>query len=787
MVDQVLPQKFRSIALERDTNVAAGPLLNEAATETMAGNHHKAAAAYLRILQSDARHPEALTGLANALRRQGNHTGATQAFETAISRHPGLATNYFGYAELLRRTAGQEAALATCNKGLALAPGSGEGLLIRAMIFKDLGQADDAIADLRAIVAVAPAAVPVHMVLISTLERFGRASEAIDALKNAAHAAPDNISILRNLYMALHKQDRAAEALEAWEKIAALVTDDPEVHRSLGLLYQEQGKSREAFDAFHKAIEIDPKFVRGYLSLANFVAVDNQFHVASSIFKYLTMLCPGDVHMFHSLGRSLRIENKWDEANVVLAKALEIDPSFLNVYVELCIINKYSCDWSAHRKNFATMRSLSASTGAAHPPLILLSVPGISRDDHLAAARAWAKLEKASANKIAPYPMRRIEGLPRRLKIGYVSSDLHTHATSMLVVELLEKHDRSKFEVYAYSFGPDDGSPMRRRVVKAFDVFREFKGVSSAEATRQIHDDGIDILIDLKGYTQDCRTEVFVARPAPIQVNFLGYPGSMGAPFIDYIIADPVVVPLAHAASYDEKIVHLPHCYQPNDRQRAISSYPFSRRDSELPEDAFVFCSFNNPYKLTEQMFSVWMYLLRETPGSVLWLFTTTPEVVENLRREAELRGVAASRIVFTRRLSAEHHLGRMKLADLFLDTAPYNAHTTASDALWTGLPVLTYLGETFAGRVAASLLQAAGLPGLVASSIEDYAAKALYFTRHRAELSAIRHQLETTRHLTPLFDTDLYARHFDAALLRMAELSQAGEEPQSFAVPAQC
>lgn len=787
MADQVAPQKFRSIAIERDAGVAAQPLLQEAAAETVAGNYHLAAAAYLRILQIDARHPEALTGLANTLRRQGNHIGASQAFETAISRHPGVATNYFGYAELLRRTAGLDTALELCTKGLALAPDSGEGLLIRAMIFKDLGQADEAIADLRAILAAAPLAVPVHMVLVSTLERFDRVSEAIDVLKEAAKAVPDNISILKELYKLLHKQGRAAEALEAWENIAALTADDAEVHRCLGLLYQELGKSKEAFAAFNKAIEIDPKLVSAYLNLANFMAAENQFHVASSIYKYLTLICPDDAHMFHSLGRNLRIENKWTEAKVALARALEINPEFLNVYVELCIIDKYSCDWAAHRKNFATLRSLSARTGGPHPPLNLLSVPGISRDEHLAAARAWARLGKEMANKIAPYPTRRIEGLPRRLKIGYVSTDLHMHATAILVVELIEKHDRDKFEVYAYSFGPDDHSQMRRRIVNAFDVFREFKGVSSAEVTRQIHADEIDILIDLKGYTQDCRTEVFVSRPAPIQVNFLGYPGSMGARFIDYIVADPVVAPFEHAASYDEKIVHLPHCYQPNDRKRVISSYPFNRRDSELPEDGFVFCSFNNPYKLTDQMFSIWMYLLRETPGSVLWLFTTTVEVVDNLRREAELRGVDPGRIVFARRLSAEHHIARMKLADLFLDTAPYNAHTTASDALWAGLPVLTYLGDTFAGRVAASLLQAAGVPSLIASSIEDYAAKALHFTRHPDELRAIRHRLETTRHQTPLFDTDLYARHFDAALMRMAEINQAGEAPQSFAVPLQC
>jgi len=354
-----------------------------------------------------------------------------------------------------------------------------------------------------------------------------------------------------------------------------------------------------------------------------------------------------------------------------------------------------------------------------------------------------------------------------------------------LIVELLEKHDREKFEIVAYSYGPQEADLMRERIVRAFDTFRDLAGVPSLKIARLIYEDEIDILIDLKGYTHDCRPEIFAARPAPIQVNYLGYPGTMGADFIDYIIADPIVAPIEHAASYDEKLVHLPNCYQPNDRRRRAAPRKFTRDECGLPEDVFVFCCFNHQFKITEQIFGLWMGLLRDVPSSVLWLFTSADGAVGNLRREAALRGVSPERLVFASHISHSLHLARLPLADLFLDTLPYNSHTTASDALWAGVPLLTCPGETFAGRVAGSLLRALELPELVAGSLAEYATQALRLSQDPDELGKVRRRLYENRLTTPLFDSDLYIRDFETALVRMAEVSFAGEKPRAFAVRA--
>jgi predicted O-linked N-acetylglucosamine transferase (SPINDLY family) len=351
------------------------------------------------------------------------------------------------------------------------------------------------------------------------------------------------------------------------------------------------------------------------------------------------------------------------------------------------------------------------------------------------------------------------------------------------MAELFERHDRARFEIYGYSTGRDDGSPLRARLVSAFDHFIDAQALSHAEAAQRIHDDRIDILIDLKGYTGDSRTEILVNRPAPIQVNSLGYPGTMGADFIDYIIADPTTAPLNHQPFYSEAIVDLPHCYQPNDTQRAISATTPSRAACGLPEEGVVFCCFNGAYKLSPPLFDVWMRLLLASPGGVLWLLVSAEGVKANLRREAEARGVGGERLVFGDVLPLEDHLARHRLADLFLDTAPINAHTTASDALWAGLPVLTILGDSFAGRVAASLVRTVGLPELVAASLADYEAIALELAADPAKLAALKARLATQRGTAPLFDIARYTADLERAYAAMVERWQGGLPPRAFSV----
>ena len=357
----------------------------------------------------------------------------------------------------------------------------------------------------------------------------------------------------------------------------------------------------------------------------------------------------------------------------------------------------------------------------------------------------------------------------KRLRIGYLSADYHEHATAYLVAEMFERHDRERFEIFAYSSGPDDTSPMRQRLVNGVDHFVRVGGLSDRAAAEKIREAGIDILVDLKGYTKGTRAGILALRPAPVQASFLGYPGTSGAAFVDWLIADPVIVPPEHRQFYSEKLALLPHCYQPNDGQRPIAEPP-SRTECGLPEDAFVFCCFNSSYKITADYFEIWLRLLGGVPGSVLWLFASNPWAEFNLRNRAVAAGIGADRLVFAHDLPLARHLARYRLADLFLDTLPYTGHTTVSDALWTGLPAITCAGTTFAGLVAASLLTAVGLPELIAPDAAGYEAMAERLARDPGELARLRATLAANRATAPLFDSARYTRDLETLYLRMVE-----------------
>lgn len=348
---------------------------------------------------------------------------------------------------------------------------------------------------------------------------------------------------------------------------------------------------------------------------------------------------------------------------------------------------------------------------------------------------------------------------------------------------LFEQHDRSRFEIFGISFGDDDRSQIRKRLVAGFDHFHDVRSKSDEEVAKLLCDLQIDIAIDRNGHTRHARSGIFARRPAPIQVSYLGFPATTGANFIDYIIADPVVLPPEHQKFFSEKVAYLPDCYQVNDSKRKIAERTPLRRDMSLPEDGFVFCCFNNNWKIIPAVFDVWMRLLHQVEGSVLWLLKDNEGAEHNLSREARQRGIDPSRLVFAGRLAPAEHLARHRLADLFLDTLPYNAHTTASDALWTGLPVVTCLGEAFAGRVAASLLHAAGFPELITSSLQDYEALALRLAREPDYLTDIKARLMAHRGTCSLFDTSRFARHLEAAYTTMWETWQRGEAPSSFCV----
>lgn len=436
------------------------------------------------------------------------------------------------------------------------------------------------------------------------------------------------------------------------------------------------------------------------------------------------------------------------------------------------------CDW---RDWDADCAHLIASVGAGKPvtqPFIFLAASS-SAAVQLQCAQTWT----ATHFEATPPRWRGEQYRHERIRIAYLSADFRQHAASVLMAGMFESHDRSRFEVSAVSLGADDGSPMRKRMIGAFEHFIDAHALGDDAVADLIRSREIDIAVDLMGYTTTSRTGIFARRPAPVQAHYMGFAGSMGAPFLDYVIADRTVIPDTARAAYSEKVVTLPNSYFVNDSGRPIAERTFTRAELGLPERGFVFCCFNGSHQIAPDIFDRWMRILKQVNGSVLWLLADHPATIGNLMRETAARGVDPKRLVFARRIPPAEHLARHRAAGLFLDTLPYNAHTTACDALWAGLPVLTRIGETFAGRVAASVLGAIGLRELITETSADYERRAIALATDPVRLTAMRGRLAQNRLTMPLFDTRLFTRHMEAAFAAMHRRYQAGEPPDHISI----
>lgn len=444
------------------------------------------------------------------------------------------------------------------------------------------------------------------------------------------------------------------------------------------------------------------------------------------------------------------------------------------------------CEWERFEEWRVKIRAgLNHGETGAISPFHLLSLPGMSAAEQRLCADLWMETRLAASARERAEMAFRFHGVDNaKIRLGYLSCDFHEHATSLLLVELFEAHDRARFELYAYSYGPDDGKGMRDRLKKTFDHFIDVQHVDIAEAARMIHRDRIDILIDLKGYTRGSRTEILTYRPAPVQVNYLGYPGTLGGDFCDYIITDRFLTPTRTADDYSEAFAYLPDSYQPHGRHAVIGSRP-DRAAAGLAAQGFVFCCFNQAYKITPEIFDIWCQLLAKVPNSMLWLLQD-PMAEDRLKNEAYRRGIRPDRLLFAGHLPQSAHLGRLALADLVLDTLPYNAHTTASDALWVGVPVVTCAGETFPSRVAGSLLHAIGLPELIADDLDGYYELALELASSPARLAQINQKLAANRLSTPLFDICGYTQNLEELYERMWRRHLDGERPATIEVASE-
>ena len=655
-------------------------------------------------------------------------------------------------------------------------------LYARAVAQQQGGQLEEAIGTYQHCLALNSRVPEVHNNLGTALDRTGRLDDAVASFQRALALDPAYVRPLVNLGRVLRLQGKAAEAVLRLQRALELSPENPLALTNLGFALIDLGRSREALAALRRALAVDAMLAEAHHGLGRALLEQGQALPARDSLRRAIELKPDLVlEAYALLATSLLVLQQLPEALAVCEQLLERrpqDPDALAVRLN-CVL--YMCEWEKIQSTLTRIRQLPGGTANARPFLLL----GVSDDpaEHLAAARTRAAATMRGRVELPPRPALDHD----RIRVAYVSGDFGAHATSYLIAELFELHDRSAFEVYGVSFGPEDGSALRRRVLGAFDGYLEGADRSDAEIAAWLREREIDIAVDLKGYTAFCRPGVFACRPAPVQASYLGYPGTMAAPFIDYVIADGHVLPEAEQSFYTEKIVYLPNSYQVNDRRRRIIEQTPTRSEAGLPDDGFVFCCFNNNWKITAPVFDVWMRLLSNVPGSVLWLLEDNPWAARNLRRAAADRGVQPERLIFAPRAASELHLPRHRLADLLLDTLPYNAHTTASDALWAGLPVLTCTGRTFAARVAASLLTAVGLSELITSSLEEYETLAIDLARTPARLAALRAVLASSRDALPLFDTPRFCRHLEAAYRRMWNIHRQGQPPETFQVERIC
>jgi len=556
--------------------------------------------------------------------------------------------------------------------------------------------------------------------------------------------------------------------------------------QALAVAHYRRGELEQAEHYFRELAKQSPSDVTAWTNLAATLVRQQKHAAAIPVLLHVVELAPGLAEAHLDLGVCYNRLRENPEAIEHYARAIALKPDLHKAHANILGAHLESCDWDAVDRWKADFTAYADK----HPPALwaqriepfcaLMLLPAESCRT-LAIERARQLADAAGGSTLCgPQPHSHAHG---KIRVGYVSADFYNHATAHLTHGLYEAHDRGAFEIYAYSTGPDDGSAYRKHIERTCDRFVDVRSETAERTAERVRADGIDILVDMKGYTANSRLEIFARRPAPVQVAYLGYPGTTGAEFIDYFISDAVATPPGYESEFTERLVRLPHSYQVNDDRQPIADVPLARADHGLPEQSFVYCSFNRPGKIDRTIYGAWMEILRRVPQGVLWLIEDNPTASGHLRRAAAASGVASERIVFAEKADKPAHLARHRLADLFLDTYACNAHTGASDALWAGLPLLTCPGNVFSARVAASLLHAAGLPELIAHSLDEYVNMAVRCAEDSAALGALKAKLESTRLTCPLFDTPRYVRHLEAAYQTMHERRSRGLPPAPFSV----
>lgn len=680
---------------------------------------------YAQILKLQPLHFDALhlSGLIAA--NSGEHEAAIQLISKAIAINSANPPAYRNIGNVYLTIGKHDLAIENYSEAIRLNPNYDDAYFSRGLAYQGLEQLDRAITD----------------------------------YESAINRNPKHIGALTNLGNVFKHQKKIDEAIECYSNAIALNLPNPEPFNNRGNLFYELKRFQLALEDFDRALQLNQSYPEALSNRANTLFALKDYEAALVGYSKAIKLKPDYAEAFHNRGNLYREIKQFEHAKADYEKALYFKPDYDYVKGVIFASKMNLCDWSNLKEEWHELEeAIKRSEKVIAPFLTIPITESVSTQREV--GQIWVK-EKC---ELAPLSLSQFAKKTdsKKITVGYFSADFHNHATMYLMAEVFELHDKSKFELIGFSFGRDSEDDMRKRAVAAFDQFHNVRDKSDEAVAQLSRTLGVDIAIDLKGYTLDSRVGIFAQRAAPIQVNYLGYPGTMGASFIDYIIADRTVIPEKFMDLYSEKVAYLPHSYQPNDRRREIANRKFTRQECGLPPNAFVYCSFNANYKINPDVFDVWMEILRSVNNSVLWLLGGNQTAIINLRGEAEKRGVDPSRLIFAEHMKLSEHLARHELADLFIDTWPCSAHTTASDSLWAGLPVLTLPRETFASRVAASLLTQLDLAELISANEGDYIEMAVELGQNASKLSRYKESLKANLKTSTLFNTPLFTQNLE-------------------------
>jgi protein O-GlcNAc transferase len=701
-----------------------------------------ALASYRQAIAVDPDYAEAYLGCGHVLRDLKQWEAARTSYDQAIDLVEDYEQAHFHRANVLYELKQWEAALASYNRAIELKPDFAEAYSNRGLVLYELKQWEAALASYNRAIELRANYAEAHFNCGNVLQALKQPDAALASYNRAIDLKADHAEAHFNRGNALYELKQLDAALASYSLAIKLKPDYAEAYSNRGIVLKELQQLEAALASYQQAIEVKSDYAEAYTNRGNALVELKQL----------------------------------DAARASYARALELKPDQKWLYGYWLHTKMLLCDWKDLETEVPRLASKIEHAERATQPFVVFTLadsPPLQRR----AAEIWVE-ETCPLSLVLPSIQRRTH--TGRILLGYYSADMHNSAMAHLMAKVFESHDRGRFHLIAFSFGPDTQDEMRKRLLSAFDEFIDVRTKSSREIAQISRDLGIDIAVDLMGFTRNQRSEIFAHRAAPIQVSYLGYPGTLGTSYIDYILADRTVIPDKNRRHYAERVSYLPDSYFPTSYQieehpgRIVD--PQSRRvELGLPPVGFVFCCFNNRYKITPAVFDIWMRLLSRVEGSVLWLLQDDEVCVRNLRQEAQARGVNEARLIFAPRASSASHLARHGVADLFLDTLPCNAHTTAADALWMGVPVLTRIGEAFASRVAASLLNAVGLPELITTTAEQYEAAAIALAKDPERLARLKDKLNRNRLTAPLFNPELLTQHLEQAFVQMYERYQQG------------